>query len=91
MISPGDFTLNGMKRSGVDMKMGHDVASSAQAKIVDKIVLIANDTDFIPAIKTARRAGVDFMLDPMGEHVNPDLIRQVDDIEDLSKVFDPNR
>lgn len=77
MISPGDFTLNGMKRSGVDMKMGHDVASSAQAKIVDKIVLIASDTDF--------------MLDPMGEHVNPDLIRQVDDIEDLSKVFDPNR
>lgn len=90
-LTQEDFTLIGMKQSGVDMKIGLDVSGLAQTRIVDQIVLIANDTDFIPAIKTARRAGVDFILDPMGEHVNSELVRQVDDIEDLSAAFDPNR
>jgi uncharacterized LabA/DUF88 family protein len=84
-----DFEIVGMKQTGVDMKIGLDVASLAQSRIVDQIILIADDTDFIPAIKVARRAGVDFLLDPMGNHVNRDLLAQVDDVEDLHESFKP--
>ena len=76
-----DFEIVGIKQTGVDMKIGLDVASLAQSRIVDQIILIADDTDFIPAIKVARRAGVDFLLDPMGNHVNEDLPAWIGDIE----------
>lgn len=84
-----DFEIVGMKQTGVDMKVGLDVASLAQSRIVDQIILIADDTDFIPAIKVARRAGVDFPLGPMGNHANKDLLAQVGDIEDLHESFKP--
>lgn len=86
-----DFELVGMKQSGVDMKIGLDVASLSQAGLVDQIILIADDSDFIPAIKTARKAGVDFLLDPLGNHVNEELLAQVDDIEDLHEPFRTER
>ena len=79
-----DFTLVGMKQSGVDMRIGLDVASLANEKIVDQIILIAGDTDFVPVAKTARRAGVDFLIDPMGHNLPAEFIRQVDGVEDLS-------
>ncbi|MDO4538805.1 MAG: NYN domain-containing protein [Coriobacteriales bacterium] len=88
-LGKDDFEIVGMKQTGVDMKIGLDVASLAQSRIVNQIILIADDTDFIPAIKVARRAGVDFLLDPMGNHVNNELLLQVDDIEDLHDSFRP--
>ncbi|MCO6427689.1 NYN domain-containing protein [Nitrosomonas communis] len=45
----------------------------AYKKSVDQIILIAGDSDFVPAAKLARREGVDFILDPMGNFINPDL------------------
>jgi len=86
-LEQSDFELVGMKQSGVDMKIGLDVASLSQGRVVDQIILIADDTDFIPAIKTARRAGVDFLLDPLGNHVSKELLAQVDDLEDLHESF----
>lgn len=80
----GDFTLVGLKQSGVDMRIGLDVASLAHEKIVDQVILIAGDSDFVPVVKVARRAGVDFLLDPMGMNVPNELVRQVDGIEELS-------
>jgi uncharacterized LabA/DUF88 family protein len=32
---------------------------------VQQIVLISGDEDFVPALKLARREGIDFILDPM--------------------------
>ena len=84
-----DFTLVGLKQSGVDMRIGLDVASLAHGRTVDQIVLIAGDTDFIPVAKTARRAGLDFLIDPMGHHLPSELILQSDGIEDISNEFDP--
>ena len=78
-----------MKQTGVDMRTGLDAAGLAQSRIVGQIILIADDTDFIPAVKVARRAGVDFLLDPMGSHVNEDLLAQADDVEDLHDSFKP--
>ncbi|MBP3884678.1 MAG: NYN domain-containing protein, partial [Olsenella sp.] len=86
-LTERDFTLVGMKQSGVDMRIGLDVASLANERIVDQIILIAGDTDFVPVAKTARRAGVDFLIDPMGHVLPAELIRQVDGVEDLSNTL----
>lgn len=80
-----DFILTGLKQSGVDMRIGLDVASLSSGKLVDQIILIAGDSDFIPVAKVARRSGVDFIIDPMGHHVSDELVLQVDGIEDLTK------
>lgn len=90
-LGEDDFVLTGMKQSGVDMRIGLDVASLAYERIVDQVVLIAGDSDFLPVAKVARRSGVDFLLDPMGHHVADSLKVQTDGIEDLSKAFRPKK
>lgn len=49
----------------VDMKIGLDVAWLASKGIVDRIILVTADTDFVPAMKFARREGVQVLLVPM--------------------------
>ena len=67
-------------QKGVDMKLGIDIASLAYKKQVDQIVLIAGDSDFVPAAKLARREGIDIVLDPMGMQLSPDreLLEHID-------------
>jgi uncharacterized LabA/DUF88 family protein len=69
-----------VKQKGVDMKIGLDIASLAYKKLVSQIILIAGDSDFVPAAKLARREGIDFILDPMWNPVNQDLHEHVDGI-----------
>lgn len=61
-LQGNDFYLTS-KQKGVDMKIGIDIASLSYKKQVDKIILIAGDSDFVPAAKLARREGIDFVLD----------------------------
>lgn len=67
-----------MKQSGVDMRIGVDIASLAYKKQVRQIILVAGDDDFVPAAKLARREGIDFVLDPMWNHINPSLFEHID-------------
>lgn len=60
------------------MKIGLDIASLSYKKLVKQIVLIAGDSDFTPAAKLARREGIDFILDPMWNPINPDLHEHID-------------
>lgn len=76
-IKETDFLIS-MRQKGVDMKIGLDIASLAYKKQVDQIVLIAGDSDFVPAAKLARREGIDFILDPMGNTINPNLFEHID-------------
>jgi len=78
-LSEADFIL-ATKQKGVDMRIGLDIASMAYKKQVTKIILIAGDSDFVPAAKLARREGIDFVLDPMGANINPDLNEHIDGI-----------
>ena len=55
-----------MIQKGVDMKIGLDIASLSYKKLVDQIVLISGDSDFVPAAKLARLEGIDFTLTPWG-------------------------
>lgn len=80
-----DFPLN---QKAVDMKVGLDIATLAFKAQVDQIILIAGDSDFVPAAKFARREGVDIILDPMLNNIDPTLHEHIDGlmtIRDMSK------
>ncbi|MGL2372879.1 NYN domain-containing protein [Helicobacter pylori] len=66
------------KQKGVDIKIGLDIATLALKKLVQKIVLISGDSDFVPASKLARVEGIIFTLDPMGNHIRGDLKEHID-------------
>lgn len=55
-----------LKQKHIDMKIGLDIAWLASKRIVDRIVLITADSDFVPAMKFARREGVQVVLVTMG-------------------------
>ena len=78
-LSLSDFKLN-IAQKGVDMRIGVDISSIAFKHQVDQIVLIAGDSDFVPAAKQARREGIDFILDPMGNHTPDDLFEHIDGV-----------
>ncbi len=66
------------KQKGVDIKIGLDIATLALKKLVQKIVLISGDSDFVPASKLARVEGIIFTLDPMGNPIREDLKEHID-------------
>ena len=72
-----DFSID-FKQKGVDMKIGLDIASLAYKRNVDQIILIAGDSDFVPAAKLARREGIDFILDPMWADIKDSLFEHID-------------
>jgi uncharacterized LabA/DUF88 family protein len=82
-VSPSDLQPN-IQQKGVDMRIGLDIASLTLKKIVDIIVLVTADSDFVPAMKFARREGAQLFLvnlkhgikEPMFEHA--DLIVDVE-------------
>lgn len=89
-LTEGDFSFNAQQK-GVDMKIGVDIASLAYKKQVDQIILIAGDSDFVPAAKLARREGIDFILDPMWTTVRPDLFEHIDGLKSQWKRKPPKK
>jgi uncharacterized LabA/DUF88 family protein len=83
-----DIVLNVVQK-GVDMKIGLDILHLAYRRLVDQIILISGDSDFVPAAKLARREGVDFILDSMGQNVSEDLFLHIDGFKSHYKQFTP--
>lgn len=79
-ITENDVVLD-VKQKGVDMRIGLDISSITLKKQADKIILFSGDSDFVPAAKLARREGIDFILDPMWNHVPPDLMEHIDGLK----------
>lgn len=69
------------KQKAVDIKLGMDITTLAYEKLVDVIVLVAGDADFVPAAKHARIKGVDFILDPLDQDIPPSLSEHVDGVQ----------
>ena len=72
-----------MRQTQVDMMIGLDIAAFAYKKLVDQVVLVAGDADFIPAAKLARFEGIDFILDPMWQGIAPDLHEHIDGLQSV--------
>lgn len=72
-----------MRQTQVDMKVGLDIASLAFKRLVDQIVLVAGDTDFVPAAKLARREGIDVIVDPMWQGISPALHEHIDGLQSV--------
>ncbi len=76
-LSDADFRPT-FRQKAVDMRIGLDIASLTLKRQVGTIVLIAGDSDFVPAAKLARREGVKFHLDPLWRSVEPGLFEHID-------------
>lgn len=80
-ISP-DF-----EQKRVDMKIGLDVAWLSSKRIVDRIVLVTADSDFIPAMKFARREGVQVVLVRLDLRMKQEMLQHADEVRTV--VFPP--
>lgn len=56
------------EQKGVDMRIGLDFANFATTNAVDRIILLTNDTDCVPAMKHARKAGLQVVIVSLPEH-----------------------
>jgi uncharacterized LabA/DUF88 family protein len=74
-----------LKQKGVDMKIGLDVAWLASKNIVERIVLVAADSDFIPAMKFARREGIQVILVTLGHRlVKQEVLVHADELRSIT-------
>jgi uncharacterized LabA/DUF88 family protein len=81
-LTEGDV-LYSAPQKGVDMRIGLDIASLAFKKQADQMILVAGDSDFVPAAKLARREGIDFILDPMWGSIREDLHEHIDGLRSV--------
>ena len=66
------------RQKGVDMRIGLDIASITLKRQASVIVLVTGDSDFVPAVKLARREGVQVVLDPLWKSIPDDLREHID-------------
>lgn len=82
-LTADDFRPD-LRQKRVDIKIGLDVAWLSSKSIVDRILLVTADTDFVPAMKFARREGVQVILVPMGKkHLSSDLRIHADEVREV--------
>lgn len=72
-----------VEQKGVDTKLAIDIASLAYKRLVDRIVLITGDSDFIPAAKLARREGIEVILDPLWANIAPSFSEHIDGLRSV--------
>lgn len=60
-LSDEDF-LPDFEQKGVDMRIGLDMARYSTDKSIDRLILVSNDTDCLPAMKHCRTVGIQVVL-----------------------------
>ena len=76
-----------IQQKGVDMRIGLDIASLTLKRHVDVIVLVTGGSDFILAMKFARREGAQLFPVPLGHSIESGLKEHADLI--LDKITPP--
>lgn len=80
-----DDFMPDIKQKGVDMKIGLDVAWLSSKSIVERIILVTADSDFVPPMKFARREGVQVILVTMGHMlVKNELKEHADELRSVT-------
>ena len=70
-------------QKGVDMRIGMDIAALTLKKQVQTIVLVTGDSDFVPAMKFARREGAQLLLAPLRHTIRPAMYEHSDLVLDF--------
>lgn len=81
-VTDDDFTPS-FRQKRVDIKIGLDIAWLSIRKIVDRIVLIGGDSDFVPAMKLARIEGVQIVLVHLRNPINADMREHADEVRNF--------
>lgn len=82
-FTTSDLEAN-VQQKAVDMRIGLDIASLTLKKQVEMIVLVTADSDFIPAMKFARREGAQLVLVTLGHGLREPVWQHAD-----IKIIDP--
>lgn len=87
-----DHFIPEFQQKGVDIKIGLDVAWLASNKLVDRIILVTGDSDFVPAMKFARKEGLQVVLIKLGKkriqdslEIHSDFVRNFSD-DDIKRI-----
>ena len=67
-----------IRQKGVDMRIGLDIASLTLKKQAQVIVLVTADSDFIPAMKFARREGAQLFLITLADGIKEGMREHAD-------------
>ena len=82
-LSDSDFKPD-FEQKGVDMRIGLDIAVISGTGTVDRVVLVAADTDFVPAMKHGRRAGIQIVVVKfLGGNLSSDLGAHADLVREI--------
>jgi uncharacterized LabA/DUF88 family protein len=60
-LTDADFKPQ-FEQKGVDMRIGLDIAAYSAEHLAERIILVTNDTDCVPAMKFARKAGLQTII-----------------------------
>jgi uncharacterized LabA/DUF88 family protein len=60
-LTDADFNPD-FEQKGVDMRLGLDIAAYSSNRAVDRIILVTNDTDCVPAMKYGRKSGLQVII-----------------------------
>jgi hypothetical protein len=88
-LAAADLEPN-IQQKGVDMRIGLDIASLTMKRHAEVIVLVSGDSDFVPAMKFARREGAQLFLVTFGHGVRPEMLEHADLVLDM-KAERPRR
>jgi uncharacterized LabA/DUF88 family protein len=73
-----DFTPD-FEQKGVDMRIGLDIAAYSANRAAQRIVLVSNDTDCVPAMKYGRKSGLQVVLIELpNNRCAPELVMHAD-------------
>jgi uncharacterized LabA/DUF88 family protein len=77
-LTDGDFEAD-FEQKGVDMRIGLDMATYSSLRCVDRIILVSNDTDCVPAMKHGRKSGLQVVIVELpNSRVTPELLSHSD-------------
>ena len=72
-----------LSQKGLDMRIGLDIASLSTKRIVEKIAIVTGDTDFIPAMKYARKEGCLITVINIGGDLTSEMRQHADFVVDI--------
>jgi uncharacterized LabA/DUF88 family protein len=77
-LTDADFRPD-FEQKGVDMRIGLDIATYSANACVERIVLVSNDTDCVPAMKHGRKSGIQIVLVELpNSNAAPELLMHAD-------------